>query len=524
MQEQYIEECKTNALRKKALELELLHNKSVILPILNSSFENYIYFSSSPGSIESNEIIMEWIRDVRLGLNPNKYLIHQISSHEGFVCLNTINLLRRNKNPNYIYYHAVAEIKDEKGSNFYTLSEDLFEEDDIFNISFRDICEKEKWETVMEYYISLLLSLYNANNDVNFANYDLNLDNIMMRKVSDANFDVEYEFDDRIVWITNKGYVPTMTRFSKSYINISIDGIPKSFGYNNVTQLPFETKGIYCDRGFIISDAYTLLMYILESTYEKNKDVYEKFKPLLHFFTKKEHIELSSDRYFLPYLDKTENLNLKDFITYIYKIYKELFKFNPSNDVLKCIGYKLEVKSKSLEYYTIKNTVQLYDLIRYFSEFITEDNKEDIICIINKSINYYTKFYEKDNIKRDLERINEIDECLKNHNVIFEAPDCLDILKNTRYSNILLKYINSCILYFNTWERLKIGIKIMSYLCSTSPIFKELYDKYVEIMENNKDYFHTMYINLINIRKIFRADINLIKQYKNQILFFESLE
>jgi len=524
MQEQYIEECKINALRKKELELQLLHNKSVILPILNSSFENYIYFSSSPGSIESNEIIMEWIRDVRLGLNPNKYLIHQISSHEGFVCLNTINLLRKNKNPNYIYYHAVAEIKDEKSSSFYTLSEDLFEEEDIFNLSFRDICETESWETILEYYIALLLSLYNANKDVNFANYDLNLDNIMMRKVSNNKFDVEYEFDDRIIWITNNKYVPTMTRFSKSYINIFIEEIPKSFGYNNISQLPFETKGIYCDRGFVISDAYTLLMHILEFTYEKNKEVYEKLKPLLSFFTKKQPTELFSNRYFLPYLDKTENLNLKDYITYVYKNYKELFKFNPVNDVLKCIGYKLEVKSKSLEYYTIKNTVQLYDLIRYFSDFITEDNKEDIIYIINKSINYYSKFYEKDNIKRDLERIEEIEDCLKNHNVIFEAPEYLSILKSPRYSKILTNYINSCVLYFNTWERLKIGIKIMSYLCSTSPIFKELYDKYVEIMENNKDYYHTMYINLINIRKIFRNDINLIIQYKTQILFLESLE
>jgi hypothetical protein len=524
MQDQYIQECKENALRKKALELQLLHNKSVSLPILSSTFENYVYFSSSASSLESMELVMEWIRDIRLGLNPYKNLIHQISSHEGFVCLHALNLLRKNKNPNFIYYHGMAEVKNEKDSIFYTLSEDLFEDDDIFSISFREICEKENWETIIEYFVSLLLSLYNANKDTNFANYDLNLDNIMMRKCSNEPFDVEYEFENRNLWITNRGFVPTMTRFSKSYIKILIDNVPKSFGYNNVSQLPFESKGIYCDRGFVISDAYSLLLNILECTYNKNREAYENLKHLLLFFTKEEPNKIFTDRYFLPLLEKTEKFAIKDYILFIYSKYKEIIKLSPKYDILRCIGCRLEIKSKSLEYYTVKNTIQLYDLIRYFYEFIYEDNSYIITNLINKSIDYYSKFYEKDNIRRDIERVLEIEECLNSHNVIFEMPEFNNILKNKYYSKILIKYLNSCIVYFNGWERLKTGIKILSYLSSSSEVFKEILDKYIEIMENNKDYYTNMYINLINIRKYFRDNIKMIEIYKTQILFLESLE
>jgi hypothetical protein len=524
MQEQYIQECKENALRKKALELQLLHNKSVILPILSSTFENYVYFSSSSSSLESTELVMEWIRDVRLGLNPYKHLIHQISSHEGFACLHALNLLRKNKNPNFIYYHAMAEIKNDKDSTFYTLSEDVFEEEDIFSTSFREICETSNWETILEYFISLLLSLYNANKDIAFANYDLNLDNIMMRKCSSEIFDVEYDFENRSLWITNRGYIPTMTRFSKSYINILIDNIPKSFGYNNISQLPFEPKGIYCDRGFVISDAYCLLLNILECTHTKNKEAYENLKDLLLFFTKEDASKLFSSRYFLPLFEKTEIFTIKDYILFIYGKYKDIIKLSPRYDVLRCIGNKLEIKSKSLEYYTVKSTIQLYDLIRYFYDFMDEDNSHIIANMINKSIEYYSKFYEKDNIKKDIERVLEIEDCLKSHNVIFEIPEFDNILKNTSYSKILKKYIDSCIVYFNGWERLKTGIKILNYLSSSSEIFKELYDKYVEIMENNKDYYNNMYINLINIRKYFRSNLSLFKIYKTQILFLESLE
>jgi acyl-homoserine lactone acylase PvdQ len=96
----------------------------------------------------------------------------------------------------------------------------------------------------MGYFLSLIFSLYNANTDINYANYDLNVDNIMMRDMESSIFDIEYDFGDRTIWITNYGYIPTITRFSKSYTKISVEGLQKSFGYNNLSQIPFEEKGM----------------------------------------------------------------------------------------------------------------------------------------------------------------------------------------------------------------------------------------------------------------------------------------
>jgi hypothetical protein len=550
MDETYIKECKENAIRKKKLEMELLHTKCISIPIESSIFENYVYLNSSPGTLESSEIAMEWVRDIRLGADARRMLYHQISSHEGFIGLYAINSLRKSKNPNFLYFHGVVEIKGKETTNyptsprreapsspkldfddimrtqstFYALSEDLFINRDIFPVYFKEICEKENWTVVMGYFLSLLLSLYNANKDIYYTNYDLNMDNIMMRSMENPIFDVEYNFKDKTVWVTNYGYIPTITRFSKSYTKISVEGLHKSFAYNNLTQIPFEEKGIYCDRGFVISDAYAILMSILETTQKINIEVYNKLVILLPFFTKEEPKNLFGSRYFIPYFDKTSNLKMEDFIDFILKIYPEFVSPKPKNDVLRCIGNNLEIKSKSFEYYSVKNTIQLYDLIKYYNTFVNESNSEKTYEIVNKSIQYYSKFYEKENTTRDTQRQKELESILNNHFSIFEVPESLDIFLNKNYVKLFKDYMNSCILYFNSWERLKSGIKIMSFLEGNSPIFKEINDKYNQIFENNKNYFDFMYQNLMAFRNLFRSNLDLFNQYKSTILFLECLE
>jgi hypothetical protein len=552
MDEKYLEECKENAIRKKKLELEILHTKSLTVPIESSIFENYTYFNSSPGTLESYELVMEWIRDVRLGANHRNMLFHQISSHEGFVGLYALNSLRRNKNPNYLYFHGIVEIKGKEtteypmspknkaspvaspkidyddivrnNSTFYTLSEDLFSDEAMFEYSFKDICVKDNWIMIMSYFLSLVLSLYNANKDISYTNYDLNIENIMMKNMSVSMFDVEYNFEDENLWVTNYGYIPTITRFSKSYTKILFENVPKSFGYNNLSQIPFEEKGIYCDRGFIITDVYSLLMGILEATYLHNKDAYNHLKVLLNFFTKEEPVKLFAKRYFIPYCNLTENLRIEDFVKYIFKVYPEFKCYRPKNDVIRCIGTKLEIKSKSIEYYTIKNTIQLYDLIKYYSSFTNEDNSDSVVSIINKSIQYYVKFFEKENLIRDVERLKNILNILSNKSIIFEVPDSPDIFRNKNYSNIFKEYLNHSILYFNTWERLNISIKIMNYIFKSSEIFKEIYENYQKIHSDNKEYYEYMYQNLISFRAFFRRNLNFFRLYKKQVLFLESLE
>ena len=550
MDEKYLNECKENAIRKKKLEIELLHTKCVSVPIESSIFENYVYLNATPGTLESSELVMEWIRNIRLGTDSRRFLYHQISSHEGFIGLYALNSLRKSKNPNFLYFHGVVEIKGKETtkypmspvrdkvsspkldfddiirsqSTFYALSEDLFLNKNVFQLSFREICEKENWTIVIGYFLSLLLSLYNANKEIYYTNYDLNMDNIMMRSVDNSIFDVEYNFKDKPVWVTNYGYIPTFTRFSKSYTKISVDGIPKSFGYNNLTQIPFEEKGIYCDRGFVISDAYSILMNILEATHEKNTEVYEKLRVLLPFFTTEDPKKLFDSRYYIPYFEKTSKLKIEDFIDFILKIYPEFISNKPKNDVLRCVGNNLEIKSKSVEYYSIKNTIQLYDLIKYYNSFTNENNSEATLEFIHKCIQYFTKFYEKENMVRDIERQKEIEKNLDNHSYILEVPDSVEIFLNKKYTEVFNNYINGCILYYNTWERLKSGIKIMSFLENSSPVFKELHEKYNQNFEKNKSYYECLYKNLLSFRSFFRLNLDLFNNHKRIILFLECLE
>jgi len=546
MNNEYIEECKENAILKKKLEIELLQTKSAFLPIETSTFENNVYLSTFPGTLESHELVMEWIRELRLGNDYKDVLIHQISSHEAFIALYAVNSLRRNKNPNFLYYHGVVEIKGEESllsikeqikkspklesiekSTYYALTEDLFTEEenyDMFSLSFRDVCEKENWIVIVSYYISILLALSNANKDILYTNYDLNLDNIMMRNMNNPIFDVEYNFNNSNVWVTNYGYVPTITRYSKSYTKVYVENVLKSFGYNNISQIPYEPKGIYCDRGFVISDAYALLMYILECTHEKNIEAYEKIKIFHNFFSKDEPNKHFKSRYFVPYFDKTSNMTIERYIKYILKIYPEFVLSEPKNDVLRCIGFNLEIKSKTLDYYTIKNTIQLYDYIKYYTSFVNPENESILFEIVDRGIKHYNKYYEKDNVNNDIDRINTIEFELYQHSVLFEFPENIDIMDNPKYIRIFSEYINSCIKYFNTWERVRIGMKIMTYLEKNSELIKDMNQSYKKVIDDNEEYYLDMYRNLINIRQKFRNNLSLYKKYKNQILFLETLE
>jgi hypothetical protein len=522
MDEQYLIECKENAIWKKNLELEILHNHSISIPIASSEFENYVYFN--PNSLESRELVMEWVRDVRLGSNYKDMLYHQISSHEGFMGLYTLNSLRQSKNPNFLYLHGITGVKEKENTIFYALSEDLFYEEDIFSLSFRDICSKENWVSILNYYLSLLHSLSDANKKIQYSNYDLNVDNIMMRNMNSAIFDVEYIFDDKSIWVTNYGFIPTITRFSKSYCKIPIGNIPKSFGYNNISQIPFENKGIYCDRGFVITDAYSILMGILETTYKSNIEAYNKLKILHLFFFKDEPHLLFKDRYFLHYRENTSQLDINNYIKFIYKKFPEFLSFSPKNDVIRCIGSKLEIKSKSLDYYSVKNTIQLYDFLNYYTNMINEYNENDITDIINKGIVYYNKFYEKENGKKDYNRFLSIEFLLQQRNFIFEAPEEILIYNTKDFNEVYQSYIENCIYYFNCWERLKTGIKIYDYLKSNSDLIKSLNEKFNSMYTLNFEYYDSVYKSLIKLRTFLRKNLSLFSSYKKQILFLETLE
>ena len=265
-------------------------------------------------------------------------------------------------------------------------------------------------------------------------------------------------------------------------------------------------------------------MEILETTYKHNNKAYINLKRLSKFFFKEEPTEKFSGKYFIPYYDETSKLDIDTFISFILRLYPEFLSFKPKNDVLRCIGNNLEIKSKTFNYYSVKNTIQLYDFIKYYTTLMDDYNDSEIITLLNNGIQHYNKFYEKENTIKEYNRNLSIEFNLFNHNKLFIPPDSIEIYTNESFLKTFKSYTENCIYYYNCWERLNVGMKIYKYLKDNSELFKFFDENFKHIYDNNIDHYNLLYQNLIEYRTFLRKNMDLFLHYKNQIIFLETLE
>lgn len=526
----YINDCILNAKRKFDLELDLLYTKSTTLPITVNDFPSLLCFSTLPGSLESTNMVNEWIMNMRLeGLSDEEILNgSNVTPHDAFVTLYALNSLRRHKIPNFLFYHAVIESKmddEEVCKNFITLNEYNFgEETEEDWCNFEEICEECAFEEILSYFVSILFSLYNAHKEFEYTHYELSPTNIIMKPIHNYPFDVEYNYDGMTCWVTNYGYVPLITNHNKSYVKVIADEKLKSFGYNDHNVVPFETKGIYTDRGFVITDAYRLLMNILEITRKTDIKIYNKFRPIFEFFYKDDPIKFLNRNFFIPYYTKIANLNLNDFIRHIITIYPWVVSIDSKYDVLRCIGNKLEIKSRSFSYYSIKNSIQLYDFLKFYSHYSDENNRKSIQKIMNEGIDFYTKFFENENLKKEKNLQQKMRDFLYDHPTLYEISDNFDIFETNKYTKILIEYLETSVGYVNTWEKVKIKYKIFYYIKMCNDEYGFLAEDYKKMIDDNQIYYDMLYQSLINIRSMFRSNLHLYSKFSQQILFLETLE
>lgn len=519
LESDYIQKCLDNANHKLNLENDILYTRTLNLPLSFNKMDSVVHFSTLPGSLETYELVMDWIRDLRLNhINNENIFSESIHVHEGFVTLYALNSLRRTHNPNFLYYYGVVR----NGTKLYPLSEYNFNTNNIEWIPFKYICQNQKFDVILSYYLSILFSLHNANREFRYTNYNLCIENIMMKTMSQNSFDVEYLFGDKKFFVTNHGYIPVIMKQTKSYVKVIVDGQNKSFGYNNTHDIPFETQGIYTDRGFVITDAYKLLMGILEITFVHNREVYDKFLTIYSYFSKESPEKYFGTNYFIPYYDKTSHFSLTDLINHILNLHPSMVSNESQNDVLKCVGFNLEIKSQSLEYYTAKNTIQLYDFLKFYSHRVSHMENQNN-QIIEKGINFFEKYFEVENLKREKVRQQKIRDILYNHDVLYEIPEDITIFDNDRYTNLFLKYIDNSIMYLNTWERTKTGIKILQYLRQGNDNFGLLFEDYSKMVEDNHLYHESLFTNLIKIRVVIRNSSKLKVKFSKVITFLETL-
>jgi len=537
---------------------------------------NKIYLSSLPGSLENNERFLEWFRHFRMlcienkdekelslslgkfkkvNFGSNGFIIKtpKISlnekvenekadslTHEAFIGLYALNSLRKKGIPNFalIYgayetYYPKTQTNEKSPPIFGFLYEDINYKETLF-----DSCKSNNYETILSYYLQVIFSLKYANDYYEYSHYDLHSKNVLVRNVSSEEFDIEYDYDDgKKIWIRSPlGTIATIIDYSTSFISIKADEKVYNFGYNNYEEVPFEQVGIYTDRGFVISDAYKLLLHILICTYLANRPAFDKLKVLLSFFTSESPetciIEQKDTFFHLPYNTKTREFKMCDYIQFILRKFENssIIRYKSSGKNLKCIGNELEFNSKYLKnnlYYIPTNMIQLYDFIKYYGSLYNETKDERYVGIINQTVNGFEKEYGSILYKKEKERLNYFSSILNTRFILHELSYNINILKNPSYISTIQNHIRECIHYLNCWERMKIGIKILEFIEKGGEMFKKYYNEYNELYHKNKKFYDGVRQNLIKFYVFFNYNFDqyanvplpgLSKEFHNEII------
>jgi hypothetical protein len=480
---------------KRDLELKLMFQNTLGLPVFFEDKKACVIFSPNTYSLESDEIVKEWIRKLRIdGLNRDTIMLGT-SSHDAFICLFVLNSLRKMGSPNFLYYYGVMS-----NSSFYALSEYTFTSNYKKWKTFEDICQTQSYETILKYYLSILLSIYQANHICSYTHYSLTPSDIFMKPIEDKEYEAEYQFRGGNLYILNGSYIPLITNHHKTYANITIEGENKSFG-------------VLYNRGFPITDAYSLLKHIIRILNECKSPVYNSFVNLSTFF---EGIS-RGEEYFIPYYDNTQGPSLGDFIDFIIKKNEGIVSYKINKPLLRCMGVNLEIKHSIINYYSAKSLIQLYDLINFN---LVDYNKE----ILQSSFKQFSSLYHKEAYSKELHRFEGFKSILNKHAIIYEIPDDIKLLRNNKYRDVLIKNMKSMIVYINEWEKVKTYTTIFQFLSEFGQDYNSIYGYYQNIIDANQGYYNTLINQLKNVKDKIQDDKDTYYLFLNEIILLENLD
>ena len=612
---EYIKEKKKEAVQSRKFEHEILTGKCIynllpedtyrFYPKVNSvkmteysEYNNYdiglmdlclsgcskLYLSTFPGSLENNERITEWIRNVRhlvstvpneidfassitklrrdfYGMDTFKIKAPNLDPdesgkisperldcliHETFVGLFGLNPLRKKGIPNFAYVYGGFEscppIINPDSKKILPWGNEIVSNELIFysiyensnnNYTLNESCKNDSYDVILSYFLQVILALKAAHDYCEYTHYNLHTKNVLIRNNIVGSIDIEYDLDkDKKIYIKSpRGSIATIQEFSTSYISINVDGKPSSFGYNNYENVPFDNTGIYNDKSFVIGDVYKLLLHILASTYLENKIAYSHLKSLFAFFSNEnveEIFKTQKESYFhLPYNEKTSKLKIEDFISYALKRYEGsgvIQKVSKSSTLLKTSNTCFEKDeefmkvSKKYDLYCIpRTTIQLYDFIKYYAVLFSDTKDQKYIELINKTAGMFEKEFTDSVNDIEQARLESINTFLSSRFIIQEIPYNVNILSKDNFREMYMNFISKCILYTNTWERLKTGIKVLEFIEKGGSMFKQLYKNYVDIYNKNKTFYEAVKLNLLKFYTFFSC-YNIHVENYNTIL------
>jgi len=491
---EYFEHSRQNAIAKQKLEYDILNEKNILM---NENTKILL----APNCMESQYLITKMIHDNRLNeLQTSFYNKDEESSfHQCFVNLYGLNSLRRDKVPHFEYFNGVFQ--DE--GKLYLINEKKF--NDFNSVPLTSIISELSPKKIINIYLGILMSLYEANQKVKYTHYDLDCSNIEMRYISPGEVNVKYTIDGNDFWLDYDSYIPVIKNTETSFIRLYVDEGQRSFGMNNLDKIPCEDKGIYVDRDFPITDAYRLLKDLMRITIIENTSAYRDLNKIWLFFDKyvdEKHQELD----FIPYEEKYNHLSIKKLIDYIIKYFPLYLKFNPEN-VVNVNGYDLTLRNKESPYLFSNSLIQLYDLIKFH---YAKDKTQK--TFIKEGVAYYLGFYYEDDLNFYKEFSEKVTDIVENCDDIYEISNNTKLLNSNKYLKDFRKHIIQGIEYFNYWDLLKIYTKVMKYLEHDVMNIGELSTKFQSLLTEYENYYNTLYETLVKNVKIIE-DYNIESLY-----------
>lgn len=478
---EYFEQSRQNATAKQKLEYEILNEKTILM-------DENTKILIAPNCMESQYLITKMIHDKRLNESGNTFINEnkESSFHECFVNLYGLNSLRRDKIPHFEYFNGVCQ----KEGKLYLINENEFTTVPLINI-IPNLSSKK----IVNIYLGILMSLYDANQKLRYTHYNLDCNSIEMRYISPGEINVKYTVDGNDFWLDYDSYIPVIKNSETSFVRMYVDEGQRSFGMNNLDKIPCEDRGIYVDRDFPITDAYRLLKDLMRVTILENTNAYRDLNKIWLFFDKyvdEKHQELD----FIPYDDKYAHLTLKKLIDYIIKYFPLYLKFNPEN-VVNVNGYEITFRNIQSPYLFSNSLIQLYDLIKFhYSKDKTQKT------FIKEGVAHYLENYYEDDLQFYKDFSEKVSDIVENCDDIYEMSNNTKLLNSNKYLKDFRKHIIQGIEYFNYWDLLKIYSKVMKYLEHDVMNITELSTKFQSLLTEYEEYYNTLYETLMKNTKI----------------------
>lgn len=185
----------------------------------------------------------------------------------------------------------------------------------------------------LDVYMQLVYSLKIANEACDYTHYDLHSNNILIRRMNDLKY---IKYGDNYILTRD-----IATIIDYGYSHIQYNG--EHFGKSNLVKY-----SVFPYRSWIFYDVYRVLMscaQIASSIYRI--DMLRVIEPLFRFFNKTDALEdavreQASEGYSFPYNDTTKDLNIDDYINYIYRnlnVSDFITEYPQGYEILQCEGF-----------------------------------------------------------------------------------------------------------------------------------------------------------------------------------------